>query len=50
MKKEIINSALNNNSDCCTYCKKEIDSYNSLEINGINEIACNKCYDNLYMN
>ena len=26
MKKEIIKSALNNNSDCCTYCKKEIDS------------------------
>ena len=35
--------------DKCTYCKEEIKEYNSLEVNGINEICCNKCYDDLYM-
>ncbi len=35
--------------DKCTYCKEEIKEYNSLEVNGINEICCKQCYDDLFM-
>ena len=28
---------------------KEIKEYNSLEVNGINEICCKQCYDDLFM-
>ena len=33
--------------DKCTYCKKEIEYYTTLDINGVMELCCQDCHDDL---
>ena len=35
--------------DICTYCKQEIRIYASLDVNGIEELCCQDCHDDLYL-
>jgi len=35
--------------DQCTYCKKEIEYYTTLDINGVMELCCQNCHDDLYL-
>ena len=36
-------------SDICAYCKEEIDIYCCLDVNGIEELCCQDCHDDLYL-
>jgi len=35
--------------DICTYCKEEIKIYACLDVNGAEELCCQDCHDDLYL-
>ena len=34
--------------DICTHCKEEIKIYACLDVNGIEELCCQDCHDDLW--